>query len=477
MLQGSVDELGQLCFGQGAYLGGFLVAIFEDDQGGNTANAEFGGGLRVGVNIDFANFDFASVFIGDFNEYRGNHLAGATPLGPEVDQHGQIRSQYFSFKTCISHVNDIVAHGLFSKINNEAVSRLLGMYNGRHHNIESTAIKIAETGTAFNVGLENNNSRYSVELNQAMVSPCCVAVDLGSNSFHLLKLRLKAGHWEVEQKLGRKVQLGLDMTAGELSPAAIERGLGCLRDFAPYIQDVDSAWLRVVATQAIRQASNRQAFIDPAEAIVQQSVEVISGEEEASLVYLGVHAQQAPTGSTLVIDVGGGSTEFAVGEGGSARQSASVPVGCVSLLPFFGGGQVSAANFAAARAAARKGFDSLPEGGLMDWQHCIGSSGTLLAVEQVLIQQGWSQQGIDGGGLRQLEQALLSFKDLSEVQFQGLVESRRSVFASGVAIVQALFDRFSIDHMSLSSAALREGVTQQLINRNFGVGQQSVQGR
>lgn len=310
-----------------------------------------------------------------------------------------------------------------------------------------------------------------MKLNQTKAGPCCVAIDLGSNSFHLLKLRLKAGRWEVEQELGRKVQLGLDMSASELSSAAIERGLDCLRDFVPYIHNVDSRWLRIVATQAIRQANNRKAFIDPAEALLQRPVEVISGEEEAGLVYLGVHSQQALTGSALVVDVGGGSTEFAVGEGANAHQLASVPVGCVALLPFFSGGQVSVENLAAARASARKSFDSLAVGGIGGWEHCIGSSGTLLAVEQVLIHQGWSQQGIDRDGLRRLEQALLSFKYLSEVQFQGLTESRRSVFASGVAIVQALFDSLGIEKMSLSTAALREGVAQQLINRNFAAGQ------
>jgi exopolyphosphatase/guanosine-5'-triphosphate,3'-diphosphate pyrophosphatase len=300
-----------------------------------------------------------------------------------------------------------------------------------------------------------------------------VAIDLGSNSFHLLRMRLVAAQWQVEQALDRKVQLGLGMglDGGLLASDAIERGLSCLGEFAIHTRGVDSQCLRVVATQALRQASNRDSFLVPAEQILQQSIDVIGGEEEAGLVYLGVRADQPCQGASLVVDIGGGSTELALGDADIPGQCASVPVGCVSLLGSFSGGRITADNLWAARSLARQSFDRAGAGMKSGWQHCIGSSGTLLAVEQVLIQQGWSQQGINRQGLQLLERALLGFDSISTVSFPGLSESRRSVFATGLAITLGLFDCFDIQHMNVSSAALKDGVARDLLSRNFVQGQ------
>ncbi len=299
-----------------------------------------------------------------------------------------------------------------------------------------------------------------------------VAIDLGSNSFHLLAAELRTtvdGRWRLHprQRLGRKVQLGLDMQGGQLCPRAVERGLACLEEFAPFLQELPSRAIRVVATQALRQADNCQAFTGPAEQLLGVPVDIISGEEEAELVYLGV-IDALPAGpgelspARLVADIGGGSSELVVGSGESLECCHSVAVGCVSLLGHFPAGEISEASLVAAYQAARQAFG--PVAGQLHgrWRQAVGCSGTLQAVEQVLIQQGWSNGGIDRSGLAQLRAAILGFKQLERVEFQGLSEDRRGVFATGLVIVEAMFDCFAIESMSISEAALREGVAHRL---------------
>ena len=159
-----------------------------------------------------------------------------------------------------------------------------------------------------------------------------------------------------------------------------------------------------------------------------------------------------------MIDVGGGSTELVVGEEGNPRLLSSLQIGCVSYLQFFPEGVMSADRFQRAYQSACSELESVSATYQGQWQQCIGSSGTLLAVEQVLIQQGLVERGISRTALKDLQHQLLSFQHLDEIRFHGLRESRREVFASGLAITLALFDRLDIEQMILSDAALREGV-------------------
>ena len=293
-----------------------------------------------------------------------------------------------------------------------------------------------------------------ISLNQRLA-----AIDIGSNSFHMVIAELCDGGLKPLDLRGKKVQLGAGMKHGLLADDAIVRGLSCLRGFADVLQEWSVDAVKVVATNALRIASNRQLFTEAAEQLLGCTIHIINGEEEARLVYLGV--QQGQVGSRagrLVIDIGGGSTELITGRGASIRSAESLQLGCVSFLRYFPDDKINEDCFNHAYQVAVDQLQATRQRINNQWQECIGSSGTLLAIEQVMIQLGLSEGGIHRQGLLGLKEKLLAFHNFDEVSFQGLRESRKDVFASGLAITLALFDVLDIETMTLSDAALREGV-------------------
>jgi exopolyphosphatase / guanosine-5'-triphosphate,3'-diphosphate pyrophosphatase len=290
------------------------------------------------------------------------------------------------------------------------------------------------------------------------------ALDLGSNSFHLLVAEVRDDGWQAQLRSGDKVQLAAGLQNGFLDDAAIQRGLGSLQRLASLLQPLPSAAVRVVGTHTLRVARNRDAFILPAQRLLGHPIEVISGAAEASLVYRGV-VDCNRAGPQLVIDIGGGSTELALGQGAVVGQLASIPVGCVTCRAHFPDDRLDPSLFAHAYERVCAQLRAHWGHGLPPAVAVTGSSGTLLAIEQVLIGQGWSEGGITREGLRRLEGALLTYRRLDAVQFPGLSARRRSVFATGVVIARALFDTLGIETMRLSSAALREGLATELVGR------------
>lgn len=289
------------------------------------------------------------------------------------------------------------------------------------------------------------------------------ALDLGSNSFHLLIAGVDEHGWRPQLRLGEKIQLAAGLQDGYLKLSAIERGLDCLRRFVPHIRNLAPGELRAVGTHTLRVARNRDLFIVPAQRILGHPLDIISGEQEAELVYRGV-ADTAQAQPQLVIDVGGGSTELALGCGERIVQVASVPAGCVTYRHYFADGILCVENFERAYRSACEELQRCWTGALPAGVRVLGSSGTLLAVEQVMLQHGLSAGGIRREGIEPLRADLLAFDRLDDVRFNGLSESRRSLFATGLAIVQALFDTLGIDHMALSQSALREGVVETLLH-------------
>ena len=293
------------------------------------------------------------------------------------------------------------------------------------------------------------------------------AIDLGSNSFHMVVAKVIHGELRIVDKLGEKVQLAADMVGGALSRQAIERGLRCLQVFKAHLGDLgEDDILRVVATNALRVAVNSRTFIEPAEQLLGCPVDVISGHEEARLVYMGVAHTQVDDCSRLVIDVGGGSTEIIVGRHFEPLMLDSVQLGCVAYLRFFPNGEINHGNFQRAYNSARNELVGVSTFCRGQWQNCMGCSGTLLAIEQVMIRAGLSQGGIERSALSQLKALLFEFDTIDAVNFQGLKASRRQVFASGLAITIALFDSLEIERMQLSSAALRDGVLYELMHKD-----------
>lgn len=320
-------------------------------------------------------------------------------------------------------------------------------------------------------------------------------VDMGSNSFRLVVVRCDENGIETRRQSSWKVQLAAGMVDGKLSAAAIERALSCLQNISRQLNGLPAEAVRVVGTYSLREASNAEQFVQAAEKILTYPVEIISGEEEARLVYLGVVNKYIPPESSkddcspvnqqvtarppqvypaeprrLVIDIGGGSTELIVGCEGSCLSVCSLPMGCVVFLDrFFADGKLNESNLQQACQHCRQLLPGVKTDFIKyGWDEVIGSSGTVQAVEQVLVAQGWSESGITRSGLLALRQAVLGFECLDDLHFQGLSEKRRSVFVSGLAIVLALFDEFDIDSMQVSNRALREGVLYELMHAQGG---------
>lgn len=314
---------------------------------------------------------------------------------------------------------------------------------------------------------ENNNTDSDGQ-SELPEGATLAALDLGSNSFHLIIARFEHDELRVVETLAEKVQLGAGLKNGQLDRASIDRGLECLARFKQVLDSVGPYRTRAVGTNALRKARNRRAFTGPAQQILGTPVDVIYGHEEARLVYLGVaHTLADDEQSRLVVDIGGGSTEFIVGERFETRALDSLQLGCVSHTSrYFGNGKISKRRYRSAYTAARLEISRVRrvyQAG--NWQEAVGSSGTLQAIESLLLLHGWSELGITRQGLNNLEQKLLSFRHLDDIAVDGLNENRRNVILAGTAITSAMFDELSITLMRTSPGALREGVLYDLIGR------------
>ncbi|ASP38127.1 exopolyphosphatase [Bacterioplanes sanyensis] len=308
-------------------------------------------------------------------------------------------------------------------------------------------------------------SEQSAQHDQVMA-----AVDLGSNSFHLVIAQPFQGDIRTLEKRGQKVQLAAGLDAnGMLSEEAQQRGLLCLREFAQRLQGMDPARVSVLATNALRAARNRQQFIDRAEQELGYPIEVISGREEARLIYLGVaHTLADDRGQRLVVDIGGGSTEFIIGERFEPLELESLHMGCVSFTQrYFVDGNITEASFDAAVAAAKQELLNIETNFKQrGWHNVVGSSGTIRAAEQAIIAQGWSSEGISRAHLKKLRKLMLGFDTIHDVDLPGIKPERRQVFIGGLAILQAVFDTLGIEQIHYSDGALREGALWDLIGRS-----------
>ncbi len=286
------------------------------------------------------------------------------------------------------------------------------------------------------------------------------AVDLGSNSFRLLLAERGDGGWRPLLRVEERVRLAEGLQDGWLALGAIERGLGALRELARHLRGVQPQALRVVATHSLRAARNAGDFIGPGSRILDHAIEVIGGDEEAALAYRGAVADAG--GDQLVIDIGGGSTEIALGCGVQLQRGVSLPLGCLTLLCHFRDGVIDRRSFAALQAemsaAIGAGWsDAIPAG-----IEVRGSSGVWLALDQVLCRQGVTD-GITLPALADLREQLLCFGHLDAIHFDGLTDTRRHLFASGLAIALALFETLELRRVVSVNGALLEGVLSALL--------------
>ncbi|MCE9687526.1 exopolyphosphatase [Shewanella sp. AS16] len=291
-----------------------------------------------------------------------------------------------------------------------------------------------------------------------------VAIDMGSNSFHLVIAREQDGSLQVLHKEKQQVQLaqGLDDQA-RLSQEAMDRGLDCLRDFNQRFSSLSQAQVRLVATHTLRVAKNRDSFIEAASAIMPYPVEVISGHEEARLIYNGIAQSQVLAKHNLVIDIGGGSTEVVLGQKNRPTHLSSLRCGCVSFNErYFGAGRLTADAFKAAQAAADRQFSSLSKDYFSgDWQLTLGSSGSIKAICEALLEEH-GDEVVTLARLKRLRLKLIAWGHVSHIQFANIDDKRTPLLAAGLAILISFFRRLPVTQLVFAQGALREGVLYEL---------------
>lgn len=295
------------------------------------------------------------------------------------------------------------------------------------------------------------------------------AVDLGSNSFHLVVARYEHGSLRLIDRLRDSVRMALGLRAdGSLEPARRERAVACLARFGQRLRSVPPGRVRAVATNSVRRLANPLSFLLPAETALGHPIEVVSGREEARLIYLGVaHDLAATSQRRLVVDIGGGSTEFIIGERFDSLLRESQQMGCVSYTKrFFADGKLSLARYAQAYTAARlelMGFEQAIR--RHGWAEAIGSSGSIRAIGQALKTAGQSNGEITPAGLAWLKRKILKADSLAALAIDGVKPERQGILPAGLAILEATFDALDIQSMQHTEGALREGVLYDMIGR------------
>ncbi len=295
------------------------------------------------------------------------------------------------------------------------------------------------------------------------------AVDLGSNSFRLQVGRIVGNQIYPLDGLKESVRLAAGLNPDKrLDAASQERGLEALARFAERLRGFDAGAVRAVATNTLRVAKNASSFLEKAEAALGFPIEVIAGREEARLIYLGVaHTLAKPESRQLVVDIGGGSTEFIIGQNIDPLRLESLYMGCVSFsLRFFPEGKVDKRSFKEAELAARRELQTIVhEYRKAGWDEAIGSSGTTKALVDLLEMNGWSDHGLTREGLEKLRAALLDAGSAARLKLEGLRPDRVPVLPGGLAIMSAVFKEFGLERMVFSEGALRLGVLYDLLGR------------
>lgn len=296
------------------------------------------------------------------------------------------------------------------------------------------------------------------------------AVDLGSNSFHMIIARLEGEEPRVIDRLRGQVRLAEGMSETRLIGEHVqERALDCLRQFGQRLAGFLPENVRAVGTNALRSARNAGEFLARAEQALGYSIDVISGIEEARLIYNGVaRTISVDDDNRLVIDIGGGSTELIIGRGLEPLMMESLHAGCVTLSArCFPDGAITRPAFEQALIEARLEFEpKVHPYRARGWRRTIGTSGTMLATARILAANGWSRDGITVAGVKRLVAAMLEAGNVGRLRLDGLGAERAAVLPGGVAILLAAMESLGIDRIETSEGALREGVLWDLVARH-----------
>jgi exopolyphosphatase/guanosine-5'-triphosphate,3'-diphosphate pyrophosphatase len=297
------------------------------------------------------------------------------------------------------------------------------------------------------------------------------AVDLGSNSFHMIVCSLNGGSLQVVDRLKEMVRLASGLNNKNVLDEPTQlRALTCLERFGQRIKNFPPASVRIVGTSALRRAKNSQAFLAKAEQALNHPIHIISGIEEARLIYLGVaYSLGSHSGRRFVMDIGGGSTEYIIGAGQTPIEKESVNLGCVLISDlFFNHGRISKNAFQRATLFAEQELEPFQKKfHRKNWNEAIGASGSLRSIAKVLQAKNWSNNGITPSGLEQLVNHICQCAHISELALPELDLERLPVFVGGAVIVYATFKMLKIEQMTVADGALREGLIQDLLGRIF----------
>lgn len=305
----------------------------------------------------------------------------------------------------------------------------------------------------------NNNPKFSE----------IAAIDLGSNSFRLQLAKVVDDHLIFHDSMRELVRLGAGLSEDKtLNKETQKRAIECLKRFGERLRGLPPQAVRAVATNTFRVAKNAPELLKAAEEALGFPIEIIAGREEARMIFVGVsHGLPKAEHKRLVIDIGGGSTEFIIGEGLEPIHMESLYMGCVSYsLKFFPDGKITEAAFEKARISAAAEIQSISKTfNSKHWHEAVASSGTARSLGEVLRLNNMTNGEVTAEGLRQLKQVLIKAKDVKKIELNGLSTDRASVISGGLAIMLAIFDELGIKQLTVANSALREGVLYELLGR------------
>lgn len=295
------------------------------------------------------------------------------------------------------------------------------------------------------------------------------AVDLGSNSFHLAVGRVVDDQIYPLDSIRETVRLGAGLGADKrLDAQTQDRALVTLRRFSERLAGMPPESVRVVGTNALRVAKNANEFLRKAEQAIGFPIEVISGREEARLIYSGVvHSLPLAERNRLVVDIGGGSTEFIIGVKLKPKVMESLYMGCVSYTSrFFADGRIDKKSMKAAELAAREQVQTIVSRfEKTGWREAVASSGSARSLSEAMVASGRAERGITADGLAWLREEAIAAGDIRKLVLPGLRENRLPVFAGALAIMTAVFAELSLRQMTIAEGALRQGVLWDLLGR------------
>ena len=295
------------------------------------------------------------------------------------------------------------------------------------------------------------------------------AIDLGSNSFHMVVANNQNGRLKIIDRIREMVRLSAGLSdSDELNQDAQQRALACLERFGQRLRDMHADSVRAIGTNALRRAKNTEGFLQAAQEALGHPIEIISGIEEARLIYQGTtYAISRPYDQRIVVDIGGGSTELIIGEGVKPIYMESLFMGCVSISEqYFPEGKLDQQSFDKAFIAAQLQLRPvIRKFKKLGWNLEIGTSGTIKAISEVVHEQLGGGKTISQQALHQLRDTMLAAGHIKSLNMPGVKKERLPVLPGGVAILLAIFDSLGLDHLNYSDGGLREGVLHDFLGR------------